>query len=406
MPKTKDISKIISKNSSYSFSKVLQRSAGDSVCVAEGVQLTLFNLLEGQKTGNALSAEKAGENYFYIPQVKNNQVQLHNRRYIGSKYKLIEWIFSVINKECRGNSFADVFAGTGIVSAIAAKHFKKIILNDFLYSNYIIYQAFFGQGEWDKNKIDSIIKNYNNIVAEDIKNNYFSDYFGGKYFSLASSKIIGFIRDNIEEKKSSLTIKEYYMLIASLIYAVDKIANTVGHYDAYFKKDFINDNFFMKPIDSVSVDEVDIFREDANILVKKIKTDIVYIDPPYNSRQYSRFYHVLETLAKWDKPKLYGIALKPDSENMSDYCREKARNKFVELISNINAQYLVISYNNTYNSKSNSSRNKITLQEIEKILKMKGKTKIFEKKHRHFNAGNTNFDNHKEYLFVTKTNHG
>jgi len=57
----------------------------------------------------------------------------------------------------------------------------------------------------------------------------------------------------------------------------------------------------------------------------------VYIDPPYNSRQYSRFYHVLETLIKWDKPKLYGVALKPEPENMSDYCRNNARHKFSEL---------------------------------------------------------------------------
>jgi adenine-specific DNA-methyltransferase len=48
----------------------------------------------------------------------------------NNKHKLIEWIFSIINKECSGNSFADVFAGTGVVSAVATKHFKKVLLND------------------------------------------------------------------------------------------------------------------------------------------------------------------------------------------------------------------------------------------------------------------------------------
>jgi len=123
--------------------------------------------------------------------------------------------------------------------------------------------------------------------------------------------------------------------------------------------------------------------------------------------QYSRFYHVLETLTKWDKPKLHGVALKPDPENMSNYCRVSAKDKFSELVNDINAKYLVVSYNNTYDSKSNSSQNKITLEEIKAILSQKGKTKIFEKNYRHFNAGNTNFNNHKEYLFVTDTNnHG
>jgi adenine-specific DNA-methyltransferase len=397
---------ITAKKGNYSFHEIL-RNAGDTIdYVAEEVQLSLFDLLEIKKPAYEINAEKVKENYFYIPQVKKNHIQLHNRRYIGSKHKLIEWIFSIIDQECEGKSFADVFAGTGIVSAVATKHFKKIILNDFLYSNYAIYQAFLGKGAWDKNKIDSVIKDYNNIYGEDLENNYFSIYFGGKYFSRNSSKIIGFVRENIEKNRNNLTDREYFMLIASLLYTVDKIANTVGHYDAYFKKDSIRDGFFMKPIDPIGAEEVAIFREDTNLLVKEINADVVYIDPPYNSRQYSRFYHVLETLTKWDRPKLHGVALKPDPENMSDYCREKARYKFAELIRDINARYLVVSYNNTYDSKSSSSRNKITLHEIEKILQTKGKTKVFEKKHRHFNAGNTNFNNHKEYLFVTETNNG
>jgi len=396
---------ITAKNGSFSFRETLKGFDDDKDYVAEGVQLTLFNLSETKELTSDIDAEKIEEDYFYIPQVKNTHVQLHNRRYIGSKHKLIKWIFSIINKECEGESFADVFAGTGVVSAIATKHFKKIIINDFLYSNYTIYKAFFGNGKWDQNKINSIIKDYNNIYSDDLNNNYFSKSFGGKYFSHNSAKIIGFIRQNIEENKGNLTEREYCMLIASLLYTADKIANTVGHYDAYFKKDNIADVFFMKPIDPITVSEVSIFRGDTNLLAKKIRADVVYIDPPYNSRQYSRFYHVLETLTKWDKPKLHGVALKPNPENMSDYCKVEAKSRFAELVRDIKGKSLVVSYNNTYKSKSNSSKNKITLQEIEKILKRKGETRVFEKNHKHFNAGNTNFDNHKEYLFVTKINH-
>lgn len=370
----------------------------------DGIQSNLFGLPEIKKPTYEISTEKIEENYLYVPRLKKNHIQLHNRRYIGSKHKLIEWIFSIINKECDGDSFADIFAGTGVVSATAAKHFNKIILNDFLFSNYVVYQAFFGNGQWDKDKVDKILKDYNDIAGEGLEDNYFSDYFGGKYFSYNSSKIIGFVRENIEKNKNNTTDREYYMLIASLLYAVDKIANTVGHYDAYFKRNSMKNIFLMKPIDPIGVNEVSIYREDANLLIKKIGADVVYIDPPYNSRQYSRFYHVLETLTKWDKPKLYGVALKPEPENMSDYCKISAREKFVELTRNIRAKHLIVSYNNTYESKSNSSKNKITLREIRDILSSKGKTKVFEKDYRHFNAGNTNFNNHKEYLFVTKVN--
>lgn len=396
---------IVAKEGNYSFYKNLKNKDKNFDYVADGIQGGLFDLLEVEKPAYEISAEKIQETYFHIPQIKENHFQLHNRRYIGNKHKLIDWIFSILNKECEGDSFIDIFAGTGVVAAVASKHFNKIILNDFLYSNHTIHKAFFSKGRWNQEKINNIIKDYNNINGEDLDKNYFSINFGGKYFSKNSAKIIGFIRENIKENKNNLTEREYYILITSLLYSMDKIANTVGHYDAYFKKEFIEDNFFMRPIDPIEVERVSIFREDANLLAKQIQTDIVYIDPPYNSRQYSRFYHVLETLTKWDKPELYGVALKPEPENMSDYCRVSAKDRFAELVNDINSKYLVVSYNNTYDSKSNSSQNKITLNEIKNILSKAGKTKVFEKDYRHFNAGNTNFNNHKEYLFVTNVNY-
>jgi len=331
-------------------------------------------------------------------------MKLENRRYIGNKSKLLHWIFYIVNKECKdADSFTDLFAGTGIVSSIAIKYYTTITINDFLYSNNVIYKAFFDKKKYDNKRIDSYIDKYNNLDVSEIKDNYFSKYFGGKYFSNESAKIIGFIREDIENAKADLSDKEYNILIASLLYSVDKIANTVGHYDAYLKKKSIKDNFVIKSVEPLDVkSDIKIYREDANEVAKKIKADIVYIDPPYNSRQYSRFYHVLETLAKWDKPKLHGVALKPETENMSDYCKVRAKDKLAALIKDIDAKYFVLSYNNTYKSKSNSSKNKVTLQEIKNILKSRGETKVYEKEHHQFSSGKAKFDNHKEFLFVTK----
>ncbi|MBU4338383.1 DNA adenine methylase [Patescibacteria group bacterium] len=106
---------IISENDHYSFHEKLKKQKGSFDYVADGIQGTLFALLEIEKPAYEITAERIQENYFYIPQVKENHIQLHNRRYIGNKHKLIEWIFSIINKECSGNSFADIFAGTGVV---------------------------------------------------------------------------------------------------------------------------------------------------------------------------------------------------------------------------------------------------------------------------------------------------
>jgi len=330
-------------------------------------------------------------------------IDISNRRYIGGKAKLLDWIFNLIEKECSGKSFADIFAGTGVVSARAASFYKEIILNDLLHSNFVAYKGFFSQEKYDRTKVLNLVGYYNSITPNKVKANFFSKNYGGKYFTVSSAKLIGFIREDLKRRRSQLSDKEYYILLTSLLYSADKIANTVGHYDAFFSKIVADKKFIFRVIEPlIKAGKVLIHQEDANTLVRKIKADIVYIDPPYNSRQYSRFYHVLETLALWDNPKLTGVALKRPTENMSEYCKIKAPVIFEDLIKNIDAKYIVVSYNNTYNSKSSSSKNKIKLSDIERILGAKGKTKIFRKSHQFFNAGNTNFDDHQELLFITK----
>lgn len=330
-------------------------------------------------------------------------IDIENRRYLGSKAKLLDWIFASIQQECKGNSFADIFAGTGVVAARAATMYKEIILNDILHSNYVAYQGFFAQEKYDRSKILSLVSDYNSLSQAKLRSTSFSKSFGGKYFTKFTAKVIGHIREDLENRRTELNAKEFNILLTSLLYSADKVANTVGHYDAFFGKTIADKKFVFRLIEPlIKASKVSIYREDANSLAKKISADIVYIDPPYNSRQYSRFYHVLETLAQWDHPELKGVALKRPSENMSDYCRNEAPLAFEDLIKNLNAKYIVVSYNNTYKSKSSSSRNKIELKTIQSILDRKGKTKIFKKQHQFFNAGKTNFDNHQEWLFITR----
>ena len=334
---------------------------------------------------------------------------ISNRRYTGSKYKLLEWIEELVLENCEGESFFDVFAGTGVVSAHMSKHYKKVIMNDFLFSNEIIYKAFFGNGEYRENVIEEYREQFQKINPNGIQDNYFSENFGGKYFSKNDAKLIGEIREQIQELEGSLSDREYCILLASLVYSMDKVANTVGHYDAYRKIENIKDRFVFELIHPEKPsDKFSIYRMDANELVREVKADIAFIDPPYNSRQYSRFYHVLENVVQWKKPQLEGTALKPQAENMSEYCRNSAPEVFADLIKNIHVKYIVVTYNNTYNSKSSSSKNKITLEEIQDILSSKGQTAIYEKKHQCFNAGKTEFDDHKEFVFITKvsTNNG
>ncbi|MHB1664615.1 MAG: Dam family site-specific DNA-(adenine-N6)-methyltransferase [bacterium] len=344
------------------------------------------------------------ENYCDI-KFKNDLIKLESRRYIGNKSKLANWIIETILTQTENcHSFFDVFAGTANVSKRAFGHFHKVVVNDILYSNNIIYRAFFEVGIYNRKKIEDLIAQYNTLNPNELRKNYFSENFGDKFFDYNNAKIIGYIREDIENRKQNLTEKEYCILLATLIYNIDKIANTVGHFDAYIKKPFQCQKLQLRLIETTDFNGIEIHKENANSLARKITADVAYIDPPYNSRQYSRFYHIYENLVKWEKPQLFGVALKPQPENMSAYCTVNAKNALNELIDNLNVKYIAVSYNNTYISKSNSSKNKIKLEEIEEILKKKGETTVFEHSHNFFNTGKTEFNNHKEFLFITKVN--
>ena len=335
--------------------------------------------------------------------IEERRFSLESRRYIGCKTKLLDWIFDLIDEYTQDVcSFCDIFAGTGVVAHRALQQYRRVVVNDFLYSNKVMYQAFFGTGEWSEAKVQAIINDFNALNPSILRENYFSKNYGGKFFNNDTAKTVGYIRERLQKMKPTLTEKEYAVMLASLIYSIDRRANTLGHFDAYIKKDIIATPFMMQMVDAKSYDGVEIHKTDANQLARCIDVDLTYLDPPYNSRQYSRFYHVYENLVQWKKPRLHGIAMKPKAENMSEYCRSGALAAFTDLVSHINSRYLVVSYNNTYHSKSNSSANKIKLEEIEDVLNKCGETRIFSHQFNPFNSGKTEFDDHREYLFITE----
>ena len=333
-------------------------------------------------------------------------MKINNRRYTGSKYKLMPWIRELVLQKChKHDKLFDVFGGTGVVTAELLDIFKSVVINDFLYSNEVIYNAFFGKEKIDNNNLITYVKKYNSINKGQLNKNYVSENYGDKFFKYEDAKLIGWIREDIETqlKEKKLNKREFDILLTSLLYSFDRCANTVGHYEAYLKEKEIWTDFTFELIEPIkSNNKITIYRTDSNELAKKITADVAFIDPPYNSRQYSRFYHVLETITKWDKPLLTGTAMKPPEENMSEYCRNSAPKVFEDLIKSLNVKYIIVTYNNTYDSKSSSSRNKITLDQIKKILEMKGKTEIFEKQYHRFNAGKTATSDHKELVFITK----
>ncbi len=331
---------------------------------------------------------------------------INNRRYLGNKYKLLPFITKVVDENCKDiHTFADLFAGTGAVSSAFID--KTVITNDILYSNYICNLAWFSPQKFDLEKVKDLIVKYNEIQY--VEDNYMTENFAETFFSRKDCSKIGFIREDIEQKFATKTIneRERALLITSLLYAMDKIANTCGHYDAYrkgVKFDKHIELYYPNASNNNKAENI-CLNDNINVIIKKIQADIVYLDPPYNSRQYCDAYHVLENIARWEKPKVFGVARKMNRSTLkSDYCTQKATRAFSDLIANTKARYILLSYNNMKNKGNNRSNAKLADEDILRILNDKGSVKVFEESYKAFTTGKSDIQNNTERLFLCKCN--
>jgi len=315
---------------------------------------------------------------------------------------LLGFIKGVVDTHCPNvYVFADLFAGTGVVSS-AFQDQCAIITNDLLYSNYLCNLAWFSPENYNKAKIEDIISHYNNINVND--DNYMSLNFADTYFCAEDCKKIGYIREDIKRRyyNKQINEREQALLITSLIYAMDKIAKTCGHYDAFRKGVKFDEHLELRIPHTIENNPHNkCYNEDINILAPHIVADLVYLDPPYNSRQYSDAYHLLENVARWEKPTLHGVARKMERSNIkSDYCTSKAVIAFEHLIEHLNTQYILLSYNNMSNKGNNRSNAKIKDDDIMRILTRKGDVQVFTMGYKAFTTGKSEITNHQERLFL------
>lgn len=327
---------------------------------------------------------------------------INNRRYLGNKFKLIPFIKSVVEKECRGiETVADIFAGTGSVASAFTD--KRLITNDNMYSSYICHVAWFSPQQYSYEKLAGFIDRYNAVVIED--DNYMSENFADTYFSAQDCRKIGFIREDIELKfeENVINERERALLITSLLYAMDRIANTCGHYDA-FRQGVAFDKHLELAMPQAEIELNSgnrCYWRDTNELMKEIEADLVYIDPPYNSRQYCDAYHLLENVARWEKPEVFGVAKKMDRSDMkSEYCTKNAAKAFEELVDSIQAKYILLSYNNMAEKGNSRSNAKISDDDIYRILEKKGTVKVFSEKYKAFSTGKSDIQGNEERLFL------
>ncbi|OHE06765.1 MAG: modification methylase [Sulfurimonas sp. RIFOXYD12_FULL_33_39] len=277
--------------------------------------------------------------------------------YIGSKHRLSAFLKKEIKAAVGGSLgdkvFCDMFAGTGVVGRIFKQHVKKVISNDLEHYSYVLNKNYIQNSAKLSDK-ESYIKELNELPLREgfIYSHYcMGSGSGRQYFSDDNGKKIDAIRTKIEEFKSTKEINNdmYYFLLASLIESADRVANTASMYAAFLKtlKKPAQRKLILEPAEfQESHNRHDVYQEDGNSLINKIQGDILYLDPPYNHRQYGANYHILNTIALYDDfaPKgKTGMRV----YNRSVYCKKnRVRKSFEELIKNADFKYIFLSYNN------------------------------------------------------------
>ena len=325
---------------------------------------------------------------------------LGQRRYLGGKTKLLDAIYELSTKTLghAPKSVFDVFAGTGVVAERFAREGSKVIANDLLFHNFVSLEAFLGKG---KVSIDSLCEKLSELQQVKGSKNYFSENFGGNFFSPENAKKIGAMREEID--KIAESERERMCLLSSLIYATDKIANTVGHYDAFHRAQNNKTPVLLRlPLVFTGTSKNVILNGDSNSLAGDYFADIVYLDPPYNSRQYSDAYHLLENLARWEKPEVFGIAKKMDRTNIkSKFCGKSAPAAFGSLIESIEGKVIIVSFNNTGETRDARSNSTLTDEQILKPLQARGKVATVDIEFGAFTTGKTkDRKGHMERLFI------
>ena len=307
-------------------------------------------------------------------------------RYIGNKTKLLDKLERLLVKKGltkKGMIFCDLFAGTCTVGDYFKDRYE-IIANDTLYTSYVISNAklkyrntFFQSLGFDPfdyfNNIDS-----SNYTTGFCYNNFAPTVSGRQYFSDENAKLIDLIRNTIDEWFDTKKIdeNEKYYLIGSLLESVSKVSNVAGVYSAYLK---IWDPRAIKKMEFISIETSssnskylnEVYIEDVNDLIPKIKGDILYLDPPYTPTQYISQYHVLETIAKNDNPETHGVGAHRDNGNqISTWCKKGlVHEEFEKLIANAQFKHIIFSY---------SDAGIMSKEYIEKVLKRYAKDGTYE----------------------------
>lgn len=326
----------------------------------------------------------------------------HLMKYMGSKRELLDFIISSINDlDIESSWFCDLFSGTSIVGC-SLKDEYNIQINDIQIYTSIFANTYLpniknsiNPTELEKIKervlfyVDEfhkkhpglifdyrLVSNYNELHRLEIQqqnliyNNFeigfhlFVKYYSGTYWSYTQCVWIDSIRAVAEEYKGQ---REYYIILSSLIYAMSYTSQSTGHFAqfrdvtesnmtdimlyrirdiwTYFEKKFLE---ILNVVDVDVINRYSITTLDYLDCLRLIERNtIVYADPPYSSVHYSRFYHAIETLIRYDYPNVKYKGRYREDRHQSPFGKKtEVKNAFAKLFKEIKNRnsHLILSY--------------------------------------------------------------
>lgn len=313
--------------------------------------------------------------------------------YIGNKRKLLSLIYAALEQSGvefgAGTTFADLFSGSGVVSRFAKSLGFEVYTNDWEPYAEILSKGFVALNKTEFNRLFGGEEQFNTLIAEinalsapSEKDQYIAKYYAPHtgdiaradfhterlFYTRQNALALDKIRNYIEGQFPSSDDPRRHILIALLLYEAATHTNTSGVFKAFHKgfgghgKDALTRILapiaLHEPMLIDSTAPVHVFREDANKLVQSLPPlDVVYLDPPYNQHQYGSNYHLLNTIAEWDKiPEPMDLdengvlvnkaAIRADwIKTRSLYCYKKtATETFRDLVQHIKAKLILVSY--------------------------------------------------------------
>ncbi|HJQ53325.1 MAG TPA: DNA adenine methylase [Gemmatimonadaceae bacterium] len=283
-------------------------------------------------------------------------------RYIGNKTRLLPFILRTLQRSgIEPGSVHDAFAGTASVSrALKAKGWE-VHCSDLLMSSYVFQRAYVVADCADP----ELRERADELAALPPSEGFISRHFspaggetsaGRMYFTPANAGRIDAAREELEAWRRGGSIRDetYYVLLAAIIEGADRVANTAGVYASYMKKwqpnarraftiEIENPIKGQKPARAHLMDAMEAASSIGEI-------DLIYIDPPYNSRQYVAYYHIPEILARgWgsEEPAIRGkVGLLAGPEGRSQWSHgRRVQRLFRGLLAASGARHALVSFN-------------------------------------------------------------